>query len=236
MLFDAILMTALAGAAIPLGAWLAGAQSLLPGPLRDEANHWILAFGAGALLSAVALVLVPQGLVLVAGPVALAPFLAGALAALLVDRLLARRSGANAQLLAMLLDFVPEAIALGALIATEPRLAILLATIIGAQNLPEGFNAEREMAANPHAPRRAHRLAYFTALVLAGPASALLGITLLADAAFALGALMLFAAGGILYLMFQDIAPQVPLRRTWSPPLGAVFGFGFGLLGHLLTG
>jgi ZIP family zinc transporter len=45
---------------------------------------------------------------------------------------------------------------------------------------------------------------------------------------------MLFAAGGILYLVFQDIAPQVKLERHWSPPLGAVIGFALGLLGTML--
>ena len=50
-----------------------------------------------------------------------------------------------------------------------------------------------------------------------------------------LGAIMLFAAGGILYLVFQDIAPQARLARHWGPPLGAVFGFALGLLGTMLV-
>jgi ZIP family zinc transporter len=44
------------------------------------------------------------------------------------------------------------------------------------------------------------------------------------------------AAGGILYLLFQDIAPQARLARRWAPTLGAVVGFGLGLLGDLLIG
>ena len=46
---------------------------------------------------------------------------------------------------------------------------------------------------------------------------------------------MLFASGGILYSVFQDIAPQVPLQRHWAPPLGAVAGFLLGMIGQLLT-
>ena len=46
---------------------------------------------------------------------------------------------------------------------------------------------------------------------------------------------MLFAAGGILYVVFQDIAPQAKLERHWSPPLGAVAGFLLGLIGQLLV-
>lgn len=47
---------------------------------------------------------------------------------------------------------------------------------------------------------------------------------------------MLFAAGGILYLLFQDIAPQVRLENRWGPPLGAVLGFMLGMLGQILIG
>lgn len=46
---------------------------------------------------------------------------------------------------------------------------------------------------------------------------------------------MLFAAGGILYLTFQDIAPQVPLARHRGPPLGAMAGFALGLAGARLA-
>ncbi len=46
---------------------------------------------------------------------------------------------------------------------------------------------------------------------------------------------MLFASGGILYLIFQDIAPQVRVEKHWLPPLGAIAGFLLGLIGHLLS-
>jgi ZIP family zinc transporter len=42
---------------------------------------------------------------------------------------------------------------------------------------------------------------------------------------------MTFAGGGILYLVFQDIAPQAKLQRHWIPALGAVIGFLFGVMG-----
>jgi ZIP family zinc transporter len=47
---------------------------------------------------------------------------------------------------------------------------------------------------------------------------------------------MLFAAGGILYSVFQDLAPQARLARHWGPPLGAVLGFALGIAGHMLIG
>lgn len=42
--------------------------------------------------------------------------------------------------------------------------------------------------------------------------------------------------GGILYLVFQDIAPQAKLSRHWGPPLGAVLGFALGLIAELVQG
>lgn len=234
--FDLLWMAALAGAAIPVGAWCARFDGLLPGHLRNATNHWIMAFGAGALLSAVALVLVPEGIERLPGLRALIPLVLGALAALWADLALSRHGGSKAQFMAMLMDFIPECIALGAVLTAQPQLALLLAVLIGAQNLPEGFNADREMATSPTAPSRTRRLLLFTALVPLGPLAAFLGLSFLGGAPALLGWLMLFSAGGILYLMFQDIAPQVTLPQRWSPPLGAILGFALGLAGHILTG
>jgi ZIP family zinc transporter len=62
-----------------------------------------------------------------------------------------------------------------------------------------------------------------------------LGFYVLSDAPVATAVTMLSAAGGILYLIFQDIAPQAKLDRHWGPPLGAVIGFAVGLLGTMLV-
>jgi ZIP family zinc transporter len=135
----------------------------------------------------------------------------------------------------MVSDFVPEAMALGAMFASGNAAGPLLAVLIGLQNLPEGFNAYRELtAAGRFAPARVLRS--FLALVLLGPLAAVLGHVYLADQPHLVGAVMLFSAGGILYLVFQDIAPQAHLERRWAPPLGAVGGFTLGLLGHMLVG
>lgn len=45
---------------------------------------------------------------------------------------------------------------------------------------------------------------------------------------------MLFCRGGILYLIFNDIAPRAHLKHREFPALGAVSGFLFGLVGALL--
>ena len=71
-------------------------------------------------------------------------------------------------------------------------------------------------------------------LALLGPVCGVIGWFWLAGADAVLGSIMLFAAGGILYLTFQDVAPQARLERHWAPPLGAVLGFALAVVGELL--
>lgn len=74
----------------------------------------------------------------------------------------------------------------------------------------------------------------FLLLGLLGPLAAAAGVTWFADHKQMLDIVMMISAGGILYLIFQDVAPQAPLERHWAQPLGAVAGFGLGRLGHLM--
>ncbi|NWN83285.1 MAG: divalent cation transporter, partial [Halomonas sp.] len=55
-------LTLMAGMAMPLGAWAAWKENIEIPWLESELRHAIIAFGGGALLSAVALVLVPNSL------------------------------------------------------------------------------------------------------------------------------------------------------------------------------
>ncbi len=234
-LAEALLFSLLAGAMIPLGGILAQRENIRPNWLEQEFRHSVIAFGGGVLLAAIAFVLVPGGTADLPAWASMAAMGAGGIAFARLDLWIAQRLGKAGQLVAMLADFLPEAVALGALFATGSEAAPLLALMIGLQNLPEGFNAYRELAAAGHyGPRRV--LTVFLACAALGPLAALAGLVWLATAPAVTGALMLFAAGGLLYLIFQDIAPQTPLDRRWAPPLGAVAGFMAGLLGHLLIG
>lgn len=229
------LYAALAGAAIPLGAVTAQLERFQPAWLEEEFRHSVIAFGGGILLAAVALVLIPEGLRHLSVGATLAAFGLGGVCFFLIDRAIEERGGSAAQLMAMLTDFVPEAIALGAMFAADKASGILLALLIALQNYPEGFNAYRELKAGA-AVRPSVILVAFWLLVPLGPLAAWFGFAFLASEPRALGALMLFSAGGILYLIFEDIAPQVRLERRWAPPLGAVGGFMLGLLGDALVG
>lgn len=243
-MIEALFFALLAGGAIPLGGFLARVEKLSPGWLEEEFHHAVISFGGGALLSAVALVLVPEGCSHLTGPpsvegahpsLAVASFLAGGFAFFGLDCLLARFRGSAAQLVAMLSDFIPEAIALGAGFAMGDSSGPLLAFMIGIQNLPEGFNAYRELKESGNISSR-KVLITFVLLSFIGPLAAFLGIRFFANHPALLGSLMLFAGGGILYLTFEDIAPQAVLKNQRRPALGSVLGFTLGLVGYLLTG
>ena len=232
---ELLLFTALAGACIPIGAGLARIERMGPDWLEEEFRHFVIAFGGGVLVGAVALVLVPEGIAWVADPFAVtALLLAGGGAFLLLDWRQARTHQVTPQFSAMAADFLPESLALGGMLALGGEGAILLAVLIGLQNLPEGFNAWRELDAAGVRARTA--LGRMVGLALLGPVCGAIGWFWLAGHPAVLGAVLLFAAGGILYLTFQDIAPQARLERHWAPPLGAVLGFALALVGELLLG
>ena len=226
-------------------SWIAGVASFFGGALarlegstetvgKQRLVHGVVAFGGGVLVAAVAFALAPAGMANLPPAGLAAAFCLGGIAFCILDALIARRGGSRAQFMAMLMDFVPEAIALGALFAHDHRAGILLALFIGAQNLPEGFNAYRESVANDVGPRTA--LITLLAVSLLGPAAGSMGFLFLQDLPVLTAFIMSFAAGGILYLIFQDIAPQSRFPRHWAPPLGAVLGFVVGMVGKQVLG
>ena len=227
-----IFTTSLAGLAMPLGGLLARVENFQSDWLAQEFRHLVMAFGAGALLSAVGLVLVPEGIQHLSILQASVSFIAGSLAFMALDIVLKKTNTPASQLAAMLADFIPESIALGAAIAHGGNTAYLLAGLIALQNIPEGFNAYRELKASPHF-NAGKILFIFLGLAACGPLAGISGYLWLTDSHLIVGIIMLFASGGILYSIFQDIAPQVKLEKHWFPPMGAVFGFLFGLLGFM---
>lgn len=232
-LFTAMLYSLIGGITIPIGGFLARVEHIHQRWLQREFRHFVLAFGAGALLAAVALVLVPEGISALTPTLATLAFGCGGLVFFAFRRWLSQHGGAGAMLVALVLDFVPEALAMGAMFTSHAATALLLAVMIALQNLPESFNAFREIRQG--SGMDSTRILIFFALVsLLGPLSAWVGFTFLAANPALLGAIMLFAAGGILYLIFQDIAPKVPLENDWAPPLGVVLGFMLGLLGQMV--
>jgi len=218
---------------MPTGAMLARFDLLHPKFLTQKSRQFIVAFGGGALVSAVALVLVPDGASKLSPTVAVVCFGAGGVFFYVFDRYLSQLKSSMGQLVAMLSDFVPEAIALGAAFAVGESTGLILALLMVLQNLPEGFNAYEELARSS-SMRPSKLLTAFFFLAVAGPVCALTGYFVLAQARELVAGLMLFASAGILYLVFQDVAPESKAETGGLPALGAVAGFSLGLVGNML--
>jgi ZIP family zinc transporter len=231
MLLNGILLSLLAGMAIPLGAFLARIRFFRESWKRDELRHCIIGFGAGALISAIAFVLVPEGAGKQPAWSVLVTFALGGLVFMGLDMLLARSKTRASNFLAMMMDFVPEAIVLGAVLTQNLEQAIFLAVVIAAQNMPEGYAAYKEMEKSMKTPNQL--LGLFILVGLSGPLYILLGTEVFVHWDLALGVLMSFCAGGILYLVFEDIAPRVAMEKHWLPPLGVIAGFMVGMAGYL---
>lgn len=234
MLLDIVIYAGFSGITVFTGGLLANYfnHHVKDSPVKYEITHALMSFGAGIILSAVALVLVPEGLKELSVVAAMASFLAGSIIFMLIDCYLDKRGGQNATLLAMLMDFVPESIALGAVFAVESETAMLLAVFIGLQNLPESFSSFRDLVQSGFSVTKT--LIIFFALSFFGIVGALIGHFFLQDSASITAHLMLFASGGILYLLVQDIIPESKLESSHIASLGATLGFLVGIAGEML--
>jgi zinc transporter, ZIP family len=227
-----IIASWLAGLAAFAGGIVAWRENSVKSPGKREFTHGVVAFGGGILVAAVAFALLPRAMAILS-PVTLAfSFCAGGVMFCLLDVYISSRGGTKAQFMAMLMDFLPEALALGAVFGHDHRLGLLMAVFIGAQNLPEGFNSFREMESAGVSTRGT--LGALLAVSLFGPIAACTGYFLLQDHAKFTAIIMTLAGGGIMYLIFQDIAPQSKIRKHWVPAIGAVLGFAVGMIGKQL--
>jgi zinc transporter, ZIP family len=228
---------------ILLYSWIAGVMAFVGGVLaylerfaetesKQEVVHSVVAFGGGILLSAVAFTLTPAAMKFILPNILFVVFCLGGITFCIIDYLISRCSANKAQFMAMLLDFVPEALALGVIWVYKPKLGILLALYIGFQNLPEGFNAFRELVG----AKTKHILSTLFLVSLLGPISAGIGYFFLQDHKYWTAMILAFASGGILYLIFQDIAPASTMKKHRTPPLGAVLGFAVGMVAKQFLG
>ena len=234
MLTSIILFSGFAGITVFIGGLLANCfnHHIKESPIKYEIVHTLKSFGAGIILSALALVLIPKGMKELSLIPMASSFLIGAVTFLFIDQYLSKKGGQTATLLAMMMDFIPESIALGAVFALDPSMATLLAVFIGLQNLPEAFNSYRDLVQNGFSAKKT--LLILFGLSFLGIISALIGHFLLADSPTLTAHLMTFASGGILYLLIQDIIPESKLDKNYLTSLGATLGFLVGIIGEKL--
>lgn len=224
-----------AGLAIPLGGLLASVTHLRSKCRELELDSFVLYFGGGALAAAITLVLIPEGVDRLSWPWATLWFLAGGLGFWRLTVWQNKTESSAGMFVGTMSDFVPEAILLGAAALAGSPTVYLLAGLIGLQNLPEGFATYESMRGQGGGGSK--RLWVLLSVApFAGPLAAWLGYGLFADSDAALGGLILACSGGILFLIFDDIAPKAKLKNEDFPALGAVLGYLLGLVGHMLTG
>ncbi len=235
MLTELIIFSGFAGITVFLGGLLANyfGHHIKESPVKYEITHTMMSFGAGIILSALALVLIPAGMEELALMPLMIAFLSGAIIFMMIDLQLAKKGGQTATLLAMMMDFIPESIALGAVFASDTNAGILLAVFIGLQNLPEAFNSYRDLVSSGFTAKKT--LVIFFFLSFFGIIGAFLGQFFLSDAPQVTAFLMTFASGGILYLIIQDIIPESKLDKNYLVSLGAIVGFLVGMIGEKIV-
>jgi len=228
------------GAALGWGAL--AASSLVIGGFLGLARRWpddavglVLAFGAGALISAVSFDLAEEG-ARIGGPGTLAVGLgAGAITYFLLDRLVERmgarpgqgpssQSAGPALALGSLLDGIPEQAVLGIGIAAGEGVGIGLLVAIFVSNLPEAIGATADLREDHHSARTIWRLwaivaALCTVATVAGYALAdVTGGDLQA-------AINGFAAGALLVMLVDSMIPDASRKAGLPAGLVTVLGF-----------
>ncbi len=221
-----------------LGWGALAASSLVLGALLGLARKWpdrlvglVLAFGAGALISAVSFDLAEDG-AKVGGAGAVAIGLAvGALTYYLANRLLERKAGGAGPALALgaFLDGIPEQTVLGIGLATGQGVSVGLLAAIFVSNLPEAIGSATGM----HTSKRNIILLWIAVAVVC---------TLATVAGFAIANSVSgefqagvngFAAGALLVMLTDSMFPEA--RKKGGDAAGLVTVLGFAVAAALTT-
>ena len=216
-----------------LGWGAVAASSLVLGALLGLARHWsdrivgiVLAFGAGALISAVSFDLFEEGLK-IGRPLAVAGGLAaGALVYFASDRLVERFApGAGPSLaLGALLDGIPEQAVLGIGIASGEGVSVSLLAAIFVSNLPEAIGASTDLRESGWKPSRIQGLwlVVFVVCVLSTVAGFAIADAAGGDLRAAING---FAAGALLVMLVDSMIPEATRKAGSVAGLVTVLGF-----------
>jgi len=219
------------------------AASLVLGALVAFARDWddrqvglVLAFGAGALISAVSFELAEEG-VAIGGSAAVGIGLAaGALTYFTLDSLLDRAAGsADAGVglaLGAFLDGIPEQLVLGIGLAAGGSIGVGLLVAIFVSNLPEAIGSARAMEAAGRSRRAVLSLWVAIAALCAVASVAGYGLASVASKELQ-GAIDGFAAGALLVMLIDSMIPEA--ARKGGRVAGLVTTLGFAVATGLST-
>jgi ZIP family zinc transporter len=216
------------GAAVGWGAL--AASSLILGALLGLARRWpeqavgfVLAFGAGALISAVSFDLAEEGIRIGdPGFVALG-LAAGAVTFYVVDGAF-DRGGTNALAIGAFLDGIPEQLVLGIGLAAGEGVSFGLLAAIFVSNLPEAIgsaDAMRAAGARPASVRRLWGLIAIGCAVATPVGFALADVT----GGNLQAAINGFAAGALLVMLVDSMIPEAVSKAGRAGGLVTVLGF-----------
>jgi ZIP family zinc transporter len=214
---------ALAASSLVLGA-VAGLTGRWPGRLVGL----VLAFGAGALISAVSFELAEEG-ARVAGAGWMAAGLAlGALTYFLANRGLSRsgsgRGAGPALALGAFLDGIPEQLVLGIGLALGEGVSVGLLVAIFMSNLPEAIGSATEMRDGGTKPRPILRLWILVAVICT--LATVVGFAIADTASNDLkGAIDGFAAGALLVMLVDSMIPEAARKAGDTAGLVTTLGF-----------
>ena len=224
-----------------LGWGALAASSLVIGAVLGLARKWpdrqvgmVLAFGAGALLSAVSFELVQEGAA-VGGPgwVALG-LAAGAFVYYFANKALGQREGAagggTGLALGAFLDGIPEQAVLGISLAEGHGVSVGLLVAIFVSNLPEAIGSASEMRKAGIAPRLIRRLWIGVALVCVLAAGAGYAIADVSGGSLQ-ATINGFAAGALLVMLVDEMVPAA--TRMFGQRAGLVTTLGFAVAAGL---
>jgi ZIP family zinc transporter len=216
----------LAASSLVLGAVLAFAR-----PWSEDQVGGVLAFGAGALISAVSFELWEEGSQIGGLGWTGLGLAIGALTYFGCDSILQRRRRGSSEsntgtdlALGAFLDGIPEQLVLGIGLARGDGVSAALLVAIFASNLPEAIGSARAMADGGRRPRSVLWLWVGVAVACAGSTALGFGI---ADATSGglQGAINGFAAGALLVMLIDSMIPAASDKA--GRPAGLLTALGF---------
>jgi zinc transporter, ZIP family len=223
-----------------LGWGALAASSLVLGALLALARRWpkrlvghVLAFGAGALLSAVSFELAEEGVEVGGAGAVGVGFAVGALTYFVLDGLVERGRSDPASALAVgaFLDGIPEQLVLGLGVALGDGVSVALLGAIFVSNLPEAIGSATEMRARGRRNNTILRLWVAVAVVCA--LASLLGFAIADSVSGELeGGFNGFAAGALLVMLADSMIPEA---RKAGRTAGLATALGFAVAAGLTS-
>ena len=226
-----------------MGWALLGASSLLLGalvafavPIPRKVLGFILAFGAGVLISAVAYELVEEAVSVSAAWYAVAiGFPLGALVFFLGDVAIdlrlkgsSGRGGGLGIVLGAILDGIPESVVIGASLLTGETASVAVIVAVFLSNIPESISASSDLLRGGWS--RWKVLLLWVIVVAASTLAAGLGYVALEGASGSwIAAIQAFAAGAILTMLADEMIPEAFEYTEHNKTVGLALAFGFAL-------